>query len=157
MIVCNTKDPQWQTLCRAFTIFENIDTWIMHNADKQQEEQYALQGDDAYVMIQRYETGDGANSKFESHRRYIDVHYIAEGEEVNGWERLDNLSPSTAYDADNDFQLFHVPSTYCKIRLQQGDMAIFFPEDGHMPRLYAQESDTVRKFMFKIDMKLYRL
>ena len=44
---------------------------------------YELQGDDIFYMVQRYET-DPDKTISEAHKKYIDIQYMVDGEEIIG-------------------------------------------------------------------------
>ena len=46
---------------------------------------YEIDGDRIYATVQRYDTKPAWECRPESHRRYTDVQYVAEGQEFIGW------------------------------------------------------------------------
>lgn len=155
MILANIKDLQWEILCRKFSVFHTIHQWIKTHEGKTDRDCYELIGKRAFVMVQKYTTSSGKDSKFESHIKYADLHYIAEGTERNAWQKLNALEKQTEYDEEKDFQLHHIPANYLSVALYPGDMTIFFPEDAHIPRLSNSAPTAVTKYMFKIHVDLF--
>ena len=61
-----------------------------------------LDGRRVFAIVQRYETVPSSAPRFEFHRKYIDIQYIASGGEVIGWAPAGRMSVSEPYDADKD-------------------------------------------------------
>lgn len=86
----------------------------------------------------------------EAHRKYIDIHYLIDGDEIFGWLPLGQVAHwISSYDVASDSALSDsAPSTY--ISLSPGDMAIVWPEDAHAPLI---SSGTVHKLVVKIPLE----
>ena len=61
-----------------------------------------IDGEEVYANVQSYTTMTPEDCPFEAHRKYFDIQYVAEGEEVFGYEPLDNLTPAMEYDEERD-------------------------------------------------------
>lgn len=72
-------------------------------------------------------------ARLEAHRRYIDIQYVMEGEELIGWSPLETCAKeSEAYKEEKDILFFaDRPSVWLPV--PKGSFAIFFPEDAHAP------------------------
>lgn len=110
-------------------------------------------GRDVYAQVQLYTTKPVEECKFEAHRVYYDIQYMADGEEYMGFTPLKNLEEDTGYDAGNDLEFFKMPKTYGRLYLQTGDFAVVSPEDGHMPRCIGEKSRPVKKIVVKVRVK----
>ena len=55
-----------------------------------------------FFKVQRGETKPLSEGTFESHRKYIDVQILLEGQEEMAWMELDNLTEAIPYDAEKD-------------------------------------------------------
>jgi len=72
--------------------------------------------------------------RLESHRRYIDLQYMVEGEESIGWRPIERCETvSVPYQKEKDI-LFYADKPLMWIPLSKGSFTIFFPEDPHAPR-----------------------
>ena len=110
-----------------------------------------IDGERAYALVQRYETIEVDTPKFENHRDYIDVQYIASGEEVIGWGPADRMSVTEAYDPDRDVRFGTLaPGAWTPVRLRAGQLAVLYPEDAHAPRLAAGAPSPVMKIVVKV-------
>ena len=113
---------------------------------------YDIQGDQAFALVQKYRTKAPAVAVWESHRKFLDIQYIAAGNERMGFATLAN-SPAvkTPYDADTDV-IFYQPGQ-SMLEMTAGDFAIFWPQDIHAPGLITGSPETpgeVTKVVIKI-------
>lgn len=81
---------------------------------------------------------------FESHRKYIDVQFVLQGEEFIETSCITQLDVSYPYDKDSDLIKYKIPPVASRLLLQEGMGAIFFPTDGHMPGLRVNSQKPVR-------------
>src|ERR1035437_4233585 len=63
---------------------------------------YEIEGDDLFAIVQEYDTMDAANEQMESHKKYIDVQYMIQGEELVGHGLLKDQKIAKEYDPEND-------------------------------------------------------
>jgi biofilm protein TabA len=111
----------------------------------------AIDGDRVYAIVQRYETVAIAMPKFECHRKYIDLQYVASGEEIIGWSPADTIAATESYDPDRDICFGSVtPGSWTPIRLVAGQCAVLWPEDGHAPRIAVLRPSPVMKIVVKV-------
>ena len=103
-----------------------------------------------FGLEQVYNSKEKEKCFFESHRKYIDVQFILEGEEIIEVSDIDNLDVDATYDKDMDLIKYHDKSNTSQIKLQKGDVAIFYPKDGHMPCIKTNESAKVVKTVVKV-------
>ena len=99
-----------------------------------------------------YETKSFDLSKFENHRKFIDIHYIKEGQEEIGLTPVEELKPNMEYDQDNDYQLFYGEVNEI-ITLKEGEFLLLFPDEAHVTGgLVNQKTNDVSKIVFKIPL-----
>lgn len=111
----------------------------------------AIDGERVYALVQSYETLTGGEWKFEGHRRYIDIQYIALGEEVIGWAPTGAATVTMAYDEAKDIWLGTVPASEAvPVRLTAGYLAVLYPEDAHAPKRAAGAPVPVKKIVVKV-------
>lgn len=97
---------------------------------------YELDGPKLYAMVQRYQTRLPADAIWESHRKYIDVQFVFQGEERFGYAPLSQAPAVTQpYDESTD-ALLYAPGTLT-VPLSAGQFAVYFPQDIHAPSLAA--------------------
>jgi biofilm protein TabA len=107
-------------------------------------------GDDLYAMVQSYATSPGAEKRFESHRRYADIQYIASGRERILHASTTGLGEETRYDEEKDITFFHDPHASSSLLLAAGDFVILWPDDAHKPGCMAGGREDVKKVVLKV-------
>lgn len=104
----------------------------------------------AFALEQVYEPRLRPDGFFESHRQYIDVQVIVAGEELMEVEDISRLAVSQAYLPERDLLKYADTAVASVLCMRAGDVAVFFPEDGHMPSLRWREAGLVRKTVVKV-------
>jgi len=114
--------------------------------------QVEIDGKNVYVMIQAYETRPAADEeRLEAHRNYIDIQYVAAGEEAMGWAHIAALQNPTAYNPEKDVWYGTLPAAgMTRVQVMAGQAAVFFPEDAHAPKLAVAASANVLKIVVKV-------
>ena len=83
----------------------------------------------------------------ETHVNMIDIQIPLDGEETFGYTPLDDL-PAFDYNAEKDITKYGETMAQTYVRLKPGQMAIFFPQDGHAPCI--SDKETIKKAIFKV-------
>jgi YhcH/YjgK/YiaL family protein len=104
----------------------------------------------SFALEQTYVPKPRPEGFFESHRKYIDVQVIVEGEELMEVEDVGRLAISTAYNPERDLIKYADTGVASVLRMRAGDVAVFLPEDGHMPSLHWRGTGLVRKTVVKV-------
>ncbi|TAN44575.1 MAG: DUF386 domain-containing protein [Nitrospirae bacterium] len=113
-----------------------------------------IDGTRVFAIVQRYETVAADTPKFEYHKNYLDVQYIASGEEIIGWATSDLMTASAPYDAEKDICFGTVQrEKMTPVYLQAGQLAVLYPEDAHAPKLAAGAKSNVLKVVIKVALK----
>lgn len=100
------------------------------------------------IIVQDYNTKPAVQGRPESHRRFLDLQYIVEGEECVGWADVATLIPDGDFNDADDIgfytghvDLMRIPAGYCYV---------VFPEDAHMPGIAAGEPAPCKKMVVKL-------
>lgn len=110
-----------------------------------------IDGDLLYMNFAEYETKSTENAKFEAHRKYIDVMYMIEGSETIYVKNVKKLKRITdEYNPETDALLADFEENSTKVLMQEGDVAIFFPQDAHAPGCIADHRQKVKKIIGKV-------
>ncbi|MBR1660576.1 MAG: YhcH/YjgK/YiaL family protein [Oscillospiraceae bacterium] len=110
------------------------------------ETQY-LDGDALYVTRFRYETQPPAETFFEAHRRYLDIHVMRAG--CEGVE-LAHPAGLELFEEKGDFYAYRGEAEQ-RLVLRPGDFLVVFPEDAHRIKMLLNgKPETVEKVVFKI-------
>ncbi len=113
------------------------------------EGKHVIAGDKVFAIVSSYKTKPYNEGEFESHKKYLDIQYIPEGEEMICVTGLENLTPKTDFDYSKDI-VFHTGDGD-PIRLPEGYFMVLFPQDGHKPGIMTgSERLPVKKVVVKV-------
>jgi biofilm protein TabA len=105
----------------------------------------------AFALEQVYAAKLRADGFFESHRKFIDVQVVFEGEEAMELADISRLTARVGYDAEKDVIIYADCHDASVLRLGVGDAAVFLPADGHMPGIRPSAAPVlVRKTVIKV-------
>ena len=109
---------------------------------------YELQGDDIFYMVQRYET-DPDKTIAEAHKKYIDIQFMVDGEEIIGVAPICCEKTETEAKPENDVWFYE-----CKtepLTLIKNSFMVLYPNDLHCPGVATNnKSMTCRKVVVKV-------
>jgi len=111
---------------------------------------HEIDGHRMYITIAEATTRPLKNEKFETHRRYADVHYLISGAEVIGAARAADLKIATPYDAEKEAEMLDQPAEFRHIRLKPGNFAVFLPGQAHLPGCHENAPMQIRKAVVKV-------
>jgi biofilm protein TabA len=111
---------------------------------------YSVDGDEVYYMIQHYATKPADTSRFESHRKYIDIQVLLAGEEILGSAPTAGLELVTPYDEARDIMFHRAEKVTTWTHLEPGIFCLLFPDDAHLPGCQVDQPMGVHKVVFKI-------
>lgn len=112
--------------------------------------QYNVDGERLYVQVQKYRTKGIDDCWFEGHLNYIDLHYMVNGNEYFGYTPIGRAGETiTEYDTMEDDFLYR-RDYESRILLKEGDFAIVWPEDIHLPQYKVVHASDVVKVCVKI-------
>ena len=111
--------------------------------------QQNLEGEALYVTRFNYTTVPEAESFFEAHRRYLDIHVMVEGAEYVDLANPDGLAEFTH---SGDFWGYHGQAEQ-RLLLRPGDFLVVFPADAHRLKIQTNGPAPVSKVVFKVLVK----
>jgi len=111
---------------------------------------YDIDGDNVYALVQSYDTVSAAHKKYESHRLFADIQYVAQGDEVIHYAATAQLQPVMAYDAQKDYLLYADASASTPLAMGPDRFAIFYPHDGHKPGCENGTICRMKKVVIKV-------
>ncbi len=110
---------------------------------------YDIDGDNAFALVQEYQTIPREQGKWECHRKYIDIQYISEGMEQIGFGDTNKMEPLSEYDPDHDLAFLKGEGEF--VTLTKGCFGIFFPSDAHQPKVAPGDlPGPVKKVVVKV-------
>lgn len=111
---------------------------------------HQIDGERLIALPKSYETVPRTERGFESHRRYIDIHFLLLGEEVIFHAPAERLEVREAYRDERDIMFFRDPAASSPTLLHSGDFGIYFPHDAHKPGCLHTAPVAVRKIVIKV-------
>lgn len=102
------------------------------------------------AIVSEYETKEVNGSRFEAHKKFIDIQCVLQGTEKICCLSIDNLQENTPYNEELDAAFYTSERPPLEMEIGNGSFAIFFPQDGHMPCLCVDEPTKVKKVVVKI-------
>ena len=136
-------------------IHPNLDLALEHITpeflEKVGYERVSLKGDDVYATRFTYETVPEEESFFEAHKKFLDIHIMAQGSEGVEIAPPEELTEFDRVEA-NDFYAYRGPARY-RLELSPGDFLVVFPEDAHRIKMQLDGPQTVSKVVFKVRIK----
>jgi YhcH/YjgK/YiaL family protein len=110
---------------------------------------YEIDGDSVYAMVSSYSSKPIENGKWEAHKNYIDIQYVANGIERIGYSNISSMKVMQEYDAKQDYLLLDGKGSF--LTANAGTFQIFYPEDAHMPGIAAEDNPSqVLKVVVKV-------
>ena len=141
----------------ALSYFKNRERWDKafkflkeNDLTKLENKKHELDGDNLFVNVSEYNTKNPEDGKYEAHRKYIDLQYVAAGKEMIGVAPLASrdtiLQP---YDEKKDVEFSRFKTGQLSTATPE-NFFIFFPEDGHMPSIKVDSIAPVKKVVVKL-------
>ena len=142
---------RYAALAELKTAFE----FLEQNADGTalRETRVEIDGDRVFALPQSYRPKPVSEGRFEAHRRYADVQYVASGREMIGHAPGEPLTAATPYDPEKDLIFYAQPASYSALALPAGWFAVFYPNEAHMPGCRLDSDEQVRKIVVKVLME----
>ena len=110
---------------------------------------FAIDGENLHASVSNKDGVSAAEAKFEAHNNYIDIQVCPVGKETLGWKpRQKCVEVKTEYNAEKDVIFYNdKPDTY--FELNEGQFAIFYPEDVHAPMI---GEGPIKKLVIKVKL-----
>lgn len=142
---------------------ENLGLYIPYNEKIKVVCDYLAKTDIYALEVGKYDIGEGVRvvvnaftpktreaARWETHRKYIDLQYLIEGDESMGYLPIEEVEDAE-YDAEKDVSHPAPKSgaSVSEIALTTGCFAFLEPRDAHRPSVKLH-SDASKKLIFKI-------
>lgn len=106
--------------------------------------------EDIFALEQTYFAKNKDQAFFESHRDYIDIQFIVSGKEKIEFGNKELFEIEKEYDETKDLIIYKKPKfLVSSLILEKNDIAIFYPEDVHMPGLSINDGSYIIKTVIK--------
>lgn len=97
------------------------------------------------------ETKDFAESIWESHQKYIDIHFLVEGSERIFYGPEENMTEIKPYNPEKEITVFEGNGT--EVFFPKNGFVIFFPGEIHKALVHAGMPETVKKMVIKLGVE----
>ena len=110
-----------------------------------------IDGKNIFAQVIDLTTRDVAENRPEVHRRYLDIQFLAWGEEKIGIAiDTGNNQISESLLEQRDIIFYHASEHESFIEMIPGSYAIFFPQDVHRPACHKTVATPIRKIVVKV-------
>jgi len=108
---------------------------------------HSIKDKDLFVNITTAKGRAKEAATLETHINMIDIQIPLDTEETFGYTPLCDL-PEFEYNAEKDITKYGTTLAQTYVTCKPGQMAIFFPQDGHAPCI--SEKEEIKKAIFKV-------
>ena len=147
----NEHPARWNT---AFTFLSKISAKGVNTQQVLQELHRGkiLLSSDVYVNVEDYMPKPLADARYEAHQQYIDIQYVAAGEEYIGLSHDTSLPVLEPFNAEKDIAFYQFQQSELLLA-DPSKYFIFFPTDLHAPCLQTSHPQQVTKIVVKIRLQ----
>lgn len=117
-----------------------------NNLSTMEEGKHPIQGKNLFVNITTAKGRTKEQAVLETHIEMIDIQIPLDTEETYGYTPLCDL-PDYEYNAEKDITKYGDTPAQTYVTCKPGQMAIFFPQDGHAPCISERD---IKKAIFKV-------
>jgi len=129
-------------------LFADVVGFLAHNdLNALEAGKHAIKGSDLFVNITVAKGRTREAATLETHVNMIDIQIPLDTCETFGYTPLEDL-PHFEYNAEKDITKYGTTQAQTYVTCKPGQMAIFFPQDGHAPCI--SESAEIKKAIFKV-------
>lgn len=111
---------------------------------------YKIEGKEIFAMVSTYETHPVDDTKWEAHRKYLDIQVLIAGEERMGFAPLSFVNEIISYNDEKDIAFYSGSGDF--ITVGEGQFAIFLPQDAHQPCIQKDFPADVKKVVIKVQV-----
>ena len=108
---------------------------------------YPIKDKDLFLNLQVAKQRTKETAFLETHIEMIDIQIPVSAAETFGYTPLCDL-PAFEYNAEKDITKYGDTQPQTFVTVQPGQLAIFFPQDGHMPCI--TDAPEIKKAIFKV-------
>jgi biofilm protein TabA len=112
----------------------------------------AIDGDKVFAIVNTYKTRHlGEVVELEGHTKYIDIQFMAAGQENIGWVPAEDVPVTVSYDESKDFWNGNLPEDQLTwVKLAAGQAVILYPSDAHAAQAADGNPAPVKKIVVKV-------
>jgi biofilm protein TabA len=145
------KIANWEKYSSVHPLFKTAFEYLLSNdLAILPKGKYEIIGKDLYVAISHEVPIIKESYPHEAHKNYIDIQVSLKGEFEAGHKFIGGCKNQTKeYNPEKDVE-FYGDAPDSKVLISEGEFAIFFPEDAHIPY---PPKEKVDKAVFKVKVK----
>ena len=113
-----------------------------------QDGKYEIDGKNLFVVVKTYTTKLRQECRWEAHKEYIDIQYLAQGQELFGYACIQELNEATEYNEADD--IYFLDGQGETLLLKPERFLILWPQDAHMPEIAVTNPLPVKKVVVKV-------
>jgi len=116
---------------------------------------YDVGYNDIKMNVGKYFTKSENEKFWESHKKYLDVQIMINGNEKVAISNIRNMEVKS-FDSEKDLVILEGEKEF-DVVMKTGDVLVFFPNDVHKPELNISETDnsgSIRKIVTKVVFKI---
>ncbi|MCQ2204938.1 MAG: YhcH/YjgK/YiaL family protein [Bacteroidales bacterium] len=137
---------------KVFEFLKNHDLAAEFNGMNPGDKKTVVIDENNKAIFQVYKTKVHALAKLEGHRKFADVQYIFEGQEIIGCSDIANIIEEPEYNEEKDIFFTNATKQLSHIVLAEGEAAILEPSDLHAPCMMIGEQKVAKKIVFKVKL-----
>lgn len=109
---------------------------------------HVIDEDRVFFFVQENQLNQEPDDRFEYHKRYADMHFLLEGQELmyHG-QKVKEVIKEYDMTSDIGFVRCHLTTP---LHLTEDRIAVFLPNEPHQPNLYDGAGECVRKCVVKV-------
>lgn len=127
---------------KAFAFLKNND---LNNIAKGK---YPIDGDNVFASVTTDSTKNFDKTNWESHKKYIDLQYVIDGEELIGVYPVSKATVTREYDEKREAANYSADGKLYSAK--PGTFFIFFPSDAHRPNITPGGNKVDKKIVIKV-------
>jgi biofilm protein TabA len=112
---------------------------------------YAIDGDSVYAIVSDGKPKLMEETKWEAHRKFIDIQYVILGKEKMGLASVSKATAIDEFSESKDVGFYNIPDIDSKYyTAEPGTLLLFFPQDAHRPGIRIEGCDWDKKIVIKV-------
>lgn len=127
---------------KAFAFLKNQDLSTIAKG------KYPIDGENVYASVTMDSTKDFNKTNWESHRKYVDLQHIIDGEEKIGVVPIAEAKVKNEYNEKKEVANYTADGKF--YLATPGTFFLFFPSDVHRPSISPRGNKPVKKIVIKI-------
>mgnify|MGYP000090625510 CR=1 FL=1 len=110
---------------------------------------------DIFIIAQNTMLKDKSDCIYESHKKYIDIHYSIEGTEDIEVININDIGKPYESNFENDYYLYSSNYVEKKITLDSNELIIFSFDDVHKVGINQGNNNSIIKIVIKITKEIF--